>query len=226
MEGMGKFIRWVAVFAALTVLTALFEPLVVAQLQEFGWYDNPSGTLGPVLNWLAGLLGAELFPWVAAGTLGFAAGVWLDWLSRKVDSQRPDKQTSFRNMSRELGALSRQLGNAVSYLESDPVQAQGQLISLSPDLKSTALKLEALDITTPLSHGLSPFELHDPTRIQTFENEAFFWMQFINQMRGLSEGGHYKAAKDDAKQFLSRAVTATEDSQLQSLPNTEPEKQP
>lgn len=84
---MGTTIRWLLLFLAALFLTALLEPLAVAELDRRGWYDNPGNAVGFIVNWIAQIVGEANFPWLAGGALGLAAGAWLDRFLRYLDNR-------------------------------------------------------------------------------------------------------------------------------------------
>lgn len=91
---MYKHIKWLAIFFAALVLTALFEPILMGLVEETGFHDDPISTVKPAVNWIARIIGDIAFFWVAGGAIGFALGVWLDSIMRRLGRGRVDKVIS------------------------------------------------------------------------------------------------------------------------------------
>lgn len=84
---MASYLRWFLAFLAVLFLSALFQPLMETELARRGWYDNPTDTVGFLVNWISHFVGEANFPWLAAGVFGLAAGAWIDRLLRYVDGR-------------------------------------------------------------------------------------------------------------------------------------------
>lgn len=183
---MGKLLRWLSVFAAVTVLTALFEPLIVRGLEWAGWYDDPAASLEPALNWLAGIVGDAAFPWVAAGLLGGSVGVWLHWTATRLDAKRR------REWLEEVYLLA---GSLRSYNE-DLRTFAGQKtddsffipIELRQEYKSLSLRLKSLRLRAPNLDGLYGLN---------FVNVS---VSFFEQLYPLLRNGHIRQARRDSRQ--------------------------
>ncbi|MGJ8587903.1 MAG: hypothetical protein ACSHXW_07095 [Yoonia sp.] len=95
---MTVFLRWILLFAAMLVLTAIFEPPLMQFFADQGWHDQDK-IAGDLLNWLARIVGAGNFPWIAGTTLGLAIGSWAHWFASKLDSKIPSKADEFGELA-------------------------------------------------------------------------------------------------------------------------------
>lgn len=197
MENMGKLVRWLALFAAITVLTAIFEPLVVSKLQELGWYDNPKGALGPIVNWLERLIGDAAFPWVAAGIIGFAIGVFIDWFARKVDRSKPTKQERFAELSTQLSVVKYDLMNMLR------VQKDRKSRRINPEWD-----LDVISNLNSLMHSIRKTGIYAP-KLEDFAEKDVIQLGtdlavYMTMIQPLSQNDHYEEAKSQAKLFVQR----------------------
>lgn len=95
---MASFLRWVFLFVAALVLTALFEPPIMAFFAKQGWHDGPNEIAGDFLNWMSEIVGISNFPWIAGGVLGLTCGAWVHWLASKLETRKPSKSDQFSDL--------------------------------------------------------------------------------------------------------------------------------
>lgn len=94
--GFRSSIRTVAAFAASSVFAVIvggpggnfFYDLYKSQ----GYFTDPNATVASVIAFLVWVAASPWFHWIGGGMIGFAAGVWLDYLSRrKRPSHTPEE---------------------------------------------------------------------------------------------------------------------------------------
>ncbi len=109
---MGQIIRWILLSLLGLVLTALFEPPVMAFFDNLGWHDAPVRMPGDVMNWIVGIVGEEALPWVAGGIIGAAMGVWLHWAAVRYD-RKTDRPLSQKEKKKRVDTW---LGELVDHI--------------------------------------------------------------------------------------------------------------
>src|SRR6266446_31300 len=130
MQRLSNWARWIAAgFFTLIVIPLLVE-FLKHLAENIGLYDRPREAAGAFLNFFLSLAG---LPWLRVTALvlgGFVAGLWVDWLLRKLDRSR--------NAAREkIGSEMQELANK---LESASASAQG-FPPYYPELMSLLLKV-------------------------------------------------------------------------------------
>ena len=80
--------RWAMVVAAGlvgTIFVAVVAEFFIELAKEWNLYEKPSEKLSTALSYFSDIFFHPAFPWVAGIILGFAAGVWLDVLLRRLE---------------------------------------------------------------------------------------------------------------------------------------------
>lgn len=146
---MASGIRWIFLFFAALVLTALLEPPLMSLFASLGWHDLADGIPVAIVNWLSSLVGANAFPWVAAGVLGLSAGTWVHWLAVRFDSKTPSKPERFQDLSLSIWATGKEWMDG---LKGDDGEIDLKKRSRKSDLKLRALyaELRKLGLTPPV----------------------------------------------------------------------------
>jgi hypothetical protein len=184
MQSFSAWVRWIAA----GVFTLFISPLAVKVLdrmaENFGLYDRDA-----LPNAVSFLLGLADQSWVRATALGvtaFAAGLWTDWLLRRLDSTRAESR---KKLGSEMSRLARPLPEGYVRLESPKV--------MSALIQAKKFGLWAPDLSAP-ANGLE----HLPPA-QLFK----FLMEYFEAVGRLLEAGHFNEAKREALQ--SKLKTAS-----------------
>ena len=182
MQRFSAWARWLAVSAFTVFVIPLAVEFFKHLAENVGLYDRPREAVGTVLNFLLSL--ADL-PWLRVAALilfGLMAGLWVDWLLRKLDDTRADK-------GKVLGGEMVRLGNYVEqYKFPIPMEESTKIRSCF----GTATKL---GIWAPADQV---FDLarNDHKRVIA---------EYLITIGQMLKAGHFKEAKRDAKNSKAKA---------------------
>src|SRR5437660_1331023 len=126
MQRLSALARWIFT----VIFTGFVLPIALKFIEHLGLYDRPREAASEVLNFLLSF--AEL-PWLRATALGlggFVAGLWLDWLLRKMDGSR----------AKARGNLGFEMRNLAHDIERERQNLHFDWTWLRPNLISTFLK--------------------------------------------------------------------------------------
>ena len=114
MQRLSAWARWIV----LGILGSQFALEIFKQVAErIGLYDRPREAVGTILNFFLSL--AEI-SWLRTTMLAFgcfAAGMWLDWLLRKLDRSRAKAR---ENLGYEMTNLANDIDNALALVDRSP----------------------------------------------------------------------------------------------------------
>lgn len=154
---MGKFLRWAFASLAVLVLTAIFEPPLMAFFKTLGWHNPPNEFASNVVNWLASLTGEAAFPWLASGVLGATFGSWAHFLATHADRRSPTKSRRFQDLTDLIGNVKdewteglKEEGGAYNFAKKN-YQSSLRLKALYAELRKVGLR-------QPDYEGASAFE--------------------------------------------------------------------
>jgi hypothetical protein len=154
---------------ASVIFTGVVIPIAVHFIEE-----QPGETANVVLKFLI-YLGEQTWLRVAALLLGgFVAGLWVDWLLRKLDSSRADERKA-------LGTEMVELGNYLEQLRF-PMQK-------SASIRSCFATAQKLGIWVPDERV---FQLHPPRAYHEVSN-------YLRNVGTTLRDGNFPEAKRDAK---------------------------
>src|SRR6516162_7565390 len=90
MQRLSAWARWIGAGVFTIFVIPIAVEFVKHVAESIGLYDRPREAAGTILNFFLSL--AEL-PWLGVTALvlaGFVAGLWLDWLLRRLDGSRAE----------------------------------------------------------------------------------------------------------------------------------------
>lgn len=102
---------------ALWVVGAVFTIMVAAPAGQFfinlvegwGWLQNPDGKVATVIAFFASVAASAWFHWTGGALIGFAAGVWMDFLLRRREQRaaldEPGRPNTVEAKSQTLAVL-------------------------------------------------------------------------------------------------------------------------
>jgi hypothetical protein len=176
---MQRFSAWVRKIA-LGVLTLFVLPIAVEFLkhiaEKVGLYDRPGDAVDTILNFFLSL--AEL-PWlrITALALGaFVAGLWLDWLLRKLDDTRADER--------------KVLGNDMIVLADNLEELTFPMQQGKPSITSCFASARKLGIWAPDDRVFLDLPSDRATDLI---------VNYLRQVGTMLKDGHFRKAKQDAK---------------------------
>jgi hypothetical protein len=94
MQRLSAWARWLGAGVFSIFVIPIAVEFLKHEAESIGLYERPGEAAGTVLNFFLSL--AEL-PWLRVTALvlgGFVAGLWLDWLLRKLDRSREARSVS------------------------------------------------------------------------------------------------------------------------------------
>ena len=106
MQRLSAWARWIGAGVFTIFVIPIAVEFVKHVAESIGLYDRPREAAGTILNFFLSL--AEL-PWLGVTALvlaGFVAGLWLDWLLRRLDRSRAEERKALgTEMVNRLGDL-------------------------------------------------------------------------------------------------------------------------
>jgi hypothetical protein len=139
---MGYWIKWVLAAIAAAAISAIVQPPIARFLAGFDIYTAPV----QIMNWLEQIVGQVAFPWIAAGSIGLAAGVWLDPLLRRLDGRHPiGKVARARALSWKVTNMGHRLRSHLNSIFTD----RGDAPTIWIESILTLEKMEKLGIVAP-----------------------------------------------------------------------------
>jgi len=183
MQRLSAWARWIV----LGILGSQFALEIFKQVAErIGLYDRPREAVGTILNFFLSL--AEI-SWLRTTMLAFgcfAAGMWLDWLLRKLDRSRAEAR---ENLGLEMLNLANDIDNALTLV-------RFRLQDFSPRLISAFIKAKQKGLWTP--------DVRMPLNVV---------MPYLRHVGTLLSDGHFAEAKQAAlecKEAFAKVVAESE----------------
>jgi hypothetical protein len=183
-------LSWIAAIAVLPVFGEFFVELA----RQYGFYENPQGITGSVLNFISGLTVMSWYPWAAGFLIGIAVGAWINQLSSNKKFFSTSKAEQFFEMKYLIENVSNEWMDSFkdgfgSYDFDKP--------NYEADLRRKVLyaKLQKLGINTP--------DLSDLTRHMA--NVGHY--TFMRCLVPFAEHGLLKEAKKEAQSTLEQIYT-------------------
>ncbi len=183
MQRLSAWARWMAV----GLFTLFFVPLAVEFLkhtaENIGLYDRPAEAAGAVMNFFLSFAERTWVRVTALGLGSFVAGLWLDWLLRKLDRSRAEAR---ENLGLEMLNLANEINNALGLVN------RFRLPDFAPRLTSAFIKAKQVGLWTP--------DVRMPLNVV---------MDYLRHVGTLLSDGHFADAKQAAlerKQAFSRST--------------------
>src|SRR5258708_23372480 len=127
-----------------SLFTLFFVPLAVEFLkhtaENIGLYDRPAEAAGAVMNFFLSFAERTWVRVTALGLGSFVAGLWLDWLLRKLDRSRAEAR---ENLGLEMLNLANDINNALGLVN------RFRLPDFAPRLTSAFIKAKQVGLWTP-----------------------------------------------------------------------------
>jgi hypothetical protein len=137
------WVRGVAISLAGTILLTLATLWLTAFSDEQKWFAHPHAQFVAAMNFVAAIVASAWFHWVGGAIIGFAIGIWLDDLLRRL-AARP-QPTIEQRKAPEKGFLDHQadLNKSVSAMNSIMESMSKRTISLGNTIgeRTTELSL-------------------------------------------------------------------------------------
>jgi hypothetical protein len=163
---------------ALGFFTLFILPLVGKVLdhmaENYGLYDREA--LPNIINAFVSLAEQTWLRVTALVLGGFVAGLWLDWLLRRLDRFRAETR---ENLGIEMTILAHDIDNALALSARFPIQ------DFSPRLMSAFIKARQVGLWTPDVSNYGPLNLV---------------MDYLRHVGTLLSDGHFREAKRVALQ--------------------------
>ncbi len=166
MQRFSAWARWIA--------TVILIPIFTAVAARFIW-EQPRETANAVLKFLLDLSEQTWFRVTALLLVGFVAGLWLDWLLRKLDRSRAEKRKA---LGTEMVFLGHELRKLV-----DPNEVRPKIMSRF----ATARKL---GIWVP---DQRVFEIADNQLVQSSIRNLI--IEYLMDVGTMLKDGHSREAK-------------------------------
>jgi hypothetical protein len=170
MQSFSAWARWVAT----TIWTGVVLPLAAYFIEQ----QPPSETTSVVLKLLLYLSEQTWFRVSAFLLTGFVAGLWVDWLLRKLDGSRADRRE----------ALGTEMLSLDDRLEDSLRDGRDTIVMDRPQIMSCLITASKLGIWVPdqrlftIEHGRAYFLIRD----------------YLMHVGRLLRDGHFREAKDYA----------------------------
>jgi hypothetical protein len=162
--------RWVATAIFIPILIAIVSGVAVEFIKQ-----QPRETANVVLKFLLDLTEQPWLRFTAFALGGFVAGLWLDWLLRKLDDTRADERKA---LGIEMLLLARQLAD-IRY----------PMHEARPRIRSRFATATKLGLWVPDDRV---FQLHPPYAYQEVSN-------YLRQVGRMLKDGNFREARQDAK---------------------------
>jgi hypothetical protein len=170
MQRFSAWVRWIVSAIWVTVVTPVFTGVVTDFIKQ-----QPRETTNVVLEFLLNLSEQTWFRVSALLLTGFVAGLWIDWLLRKLS--RADER--------------KELGNDMLTVNYDLSGVRNPMVRGAAALKSCFITAKKLGIWTP-DRGI--FEIPSKQAYGTISN-------YLNAVGVLLSDGHFAEAKQVARNF-------------------------
>ena len=81
-----KFIRYIFTWIAVLFISAIASEYIVSYGHEQGWFNNVSGKIKSIMDFLTTYVNHPYFIWASFTTAGLTIGIWLDYYFKKRET--------------------------------------------------------------------------------------------------------------------------------------------
>jgi hypothetical protein len=138
---MAAAVRWLSLLVCLVVASPLLGQHAARWPKGITLFERQDELLAIAASTSLTTIQHPLFYWALVGLISFAAGIWIEWLAKKIDQSRRRKA-----LGRTLVSLARRIDSAQDHHESKwPWSIQHVRV----DLQSAFLKTSRLGLWVP-----------------------------------------------------------------------------
>jgi hypothetical protein len=182
MQRFSAWARWISV--GLAVVVFIFKEVVLPIVVDFiKQQPETNDFIHAILKILLDLT-QQTWVHVAAWILvGFVAGLWVDWLLRKLDGSRAEKR---KGLGYDMLKLARNLGDFARRIDGNPMNA------FRPQITSCLTRARKLGMCIPDDRI---FSIYPPERAMDLT------VDYLTRVGQMLRDGNFSEAKRDAKKI-------------------------